>query len=159
MVPGSSGTTPGISSSSAGEVGSFQEPHARLFHQRLGVLRLHAWRLSGASGFSSRVVRRLGSARRASLIANYQSKWSTYHRWCWEKGHSVSNPSVAKMADFLLWLWESKGLSLSSVKAHRSILSAVFKFKLPELGEHHILQDLLRSFELERPRVPHVALS
>ena len=63
---------------------------------------------------------------------NYQSKWSTYRRWCWEKGHSVSNPSVAKV-DFLLCLWESRGLSLSSVKAHRSMLSAVFKFKLPEL--------------------------
>ena len=95
---------------------------------------------------------RLGTSRMASSIANYQSKWLTYRRWCYEEGRSVSNPSVAKVADYLLWLWDSKGLSLSSVKAHRSMLSAVFRFKLPELGEHHVLRDHLRSFAGERPR-------
>ena len=52
------------------------------------------------------------------------------------------------MADFLLWLWESRGLSLSSVKAHRSVFSAVFKLELPELSDH-VLRDLLRSSEVE----------
>ena len=50
---------------------------------------------------------------------------------------------MAKVADYLLWLWEAKGLSLSSVK-------------LPELGEHHVLRDLLRSFAVERPLVHEV---
>ena len=63
---------------------------------------------------------------------------------------------MAKVADYLLWLWESKGLSLSSVKAHRSMLSSVFRFKLPELSEHHALCDLLCSFAVERPRIPLV---
>ena len=66
---------------------------------------------------------------------------------------------MAKVVDYLLWLWESKGLSLSSVKAHRSMLSAVFRFKLPELGEHHVLRHLLRSFAVERPLHPRVPLS
>ena len=66
---------------------------------------------------------------------------------------------MAKVADYLLWLWESKGLSLSSVKAHRSMLSAVFRFKLPELGEHHVLRDLLCSFAVEQPLHPRVSPS
>ena len=45
-------------------------------------------------------------------------------------------------------------MSLSLVKAHRSILSSVFRFKLPSLGEDKVLQDLLRSFAIERPRRP-----
>ena len=45
---------------------------------------------------------------------------------------------------------------MSSVKAHRSMLSAVFRFKLPELSEHHALRNLLRSFAVERPRIPLV---
>ena len=53
------------------------------------------------------------------------------------------------MADYLLWLWE-----VSSVKAHHSILSAVIWFKLPELGDHHVLQNLIRSLAIERPRRP-----
>ena len=45
-------------------------------------------------------------------------------------------------------------MSLSSVKAHRSMLSSVFCFKLPSLGEDRVLQDLLHSFAIERPRRP-----
>ena len=45
-------------------------------------------------------------------------------------------------------------MSLSLVKAHRSMLSSVFRFKLPALGEDRVLQDLLRSFAIERPCRP-----
>ena len=34
------------------------------------------------------------------------------------------------------------------------MLSAVFKFKLPELGDHHVLRGLIRSFCIECPRRP-----
>ena len=111
-------------------------------------------RFARASGFSRRVARRLGQARRQSSVANYQFKWLTYRRWCADKGHSVSHPSLLKVADYLVWLWEDQGLSLSSVKAHRSMLSSVFRFKLPALGEDRVLQDLLCSFAIERPRRP-----
>ena len=66
----------------------------------------------------------------------------------------MSHPSISKVADYLVWLWEDQGLSLSLVKAHRSMLSLVFWFKLPSLGEDRVLQDLLRSFAIERPRRP-----
>ena len=66
----------------------------------------------------------------------------------------MSQPSISKVEDYLVWLWEDQGLSLSSVKAHLSMLSSVFQFKLPALGEDRVLQDLLRSFAIERPRRP-----
>ena len=100
------------------------------------------------------MARRLGQAKRQSSVANYQSKWLTYRGWCTDQGHSVSQPSVSKVADYLVWLWEDKGLSLSLVKAHRSMLSSVFQLKLSALGEDRVLQDLLRSFAIERPRRP-----
>ena len=111
-------------------------------------------RFARASGFSRCVARRLGQARRQSSVASYQSNWLTYRRWCTDKGHSVSQPSVLKVADYLVWLWEDQDLSLSSVKAHHSMLSSVFRFKLPSLGEDRVLQDLLRSFAIERPCRP-----
>ena len=61
-----------------------------------------------------------------------------------------------KVADYILWLWEVKKLLLSSVRAHRSMLFVVFHFKLPELSEHHVLWDLIRSFAIERPRHPQL---
>ena len=113
-------------------------------------------RFARASCFSRSVARRLGQTRKQSSVANYQSKWLTYRRWCTDKGHSVSQPSVSKVADCLVWLWEDQGLSLSSIKAHRSMLSSVFQFKLPALGEDRVLHDLVRSFAIERPRRPQV---
>ena len=62
------------------------------------------------------------------------------------------------MAGYLLCLWEVKKLSVSSVKAHCSMLSAVFRFKLPELSEHHVLRNLIRSFAIERPRRSSIAI-
>ena len=57
-----------------------------------------------------------------------------------------------KVADYLLWLWEVKKLSVSSIKAYRSMVSAVFRFKLLELSDHHVLWDLICSFAIEHPR-------
>ena len=59
------------------------------------------------------------------------------------------------MADFLLWLWETMPLYLSSIKAHCSILSTVFiMFKLHEFGDHHVVRDLIRPFAIECPHPP-----
>ena len=89
---------------------------------------------------------------------NYQAKWAVYRAWCHSHGHSVSVPTVSKVADFLLYLRRSLSLSYSSVASYHSMLSGVFCFVLPETSTHFVLPDLLRSFRLERPlpstRVP-----
>ena len=155
VVSGAADSAPSSSSISVGS-------SASATHQKNPPKPVHASsssvetlrRFARASGFSRYVARRLGQARRQSSVANYQSKWFTYHRWCTDKGHSVSQPSISKVADYLVWLWEDQGLSLSSVKAHLSMLSSVFRFKLPLLGKDRVLQDLLRSFAIERPCRP-----
>ena len=45
---------------------------------------------------------------------------------------------------------------MSLVKAHRSMLSAVFCFKLLAFSDSHVLQDLIWSFAIDRPRHPHL---
>ena len=65
----------------------------------------------------------------------------------------MSNPSIPKVADFLCWLWRSKGLSFSAIKGYRSMLSAVFAFKLPSISDSFVLRDLVRSFSIKRPKV------
>ena len=130
------------------------QPLSGLHHPDLLRLRLHAWRLSGDS-----LVRQVGLARRASSRTNYQLNWSTFRSWCHKKGHLISRPSVSKVADFLLWLHCCRGLSVSSIMGYRSMLSAVFRFQLPELSSHLVLRDLLRSFRLAahcRPLRPPV---
>ena len=62
----------------------------------------------------------------------------------------MSRPTVAKVADFLLFLRRSLSLSYSSIVSYCSMLSGGIRFILPELSSHFVLHDLLRSFRLER---------
>ena len=58
-------------------------------------------RFARASGFSSAVAEQSSLARRPSSRAIYQRRWSIYRSWCRENGHSISRPTLAKVADFL----------------------------------------------------------
>ena len=103
-------------------------------------------RFTRAAGFSSAVASQASLARRPSSRRAYQLKWSVNRSWCHSHGHSVSRPSLSKVADFLCWLRSSKGLSVSSIKGYRSMLFAVFRFHLPSLSSHPVIRDLLWSF-------------
>ena len=106
-------------------------------------------RFTRAAGFSSSVASHASLSRRPSSSKAYQLKWLVYQSWCHSHGHSVSRPSLSKVADFLCWLRSSKRLGVSSISGYCSMLSAVFRFQLPSLSSHPVLCDLLRSFCLE----------
>ena len=105
-------------------------------------------RFTGAAGFSSAVAEQSSLARRPSSRAVSQVRWSIYRGWCHSNGHSVSSPTLAKVADFLYWLRYTRGLRVSSLRGYRSVLSAVFRFHLPSLSSDPVIRDLLRSFRL-----------
>ena len=104
------------------------------------------------AGFSPAVAGQLIFSRRLSTRLNYQARWGTYRKWCKDFGHRSSSPSIAKIADFLTYMFKSKGAALSTIKGYRAMLSAVFKFPLPEISTSPILKDLIRSFEISAPR-------
>ena len=105
-------------------------------------------RFTRTAGFSSAVAEQSSLARRHSSRAVYQVRWSIYRSWCRERGHSVSRPTLAKVADFLYWLRFTRGLSVSSLRGYPSVLSAVFRFHLPSLSSDQVIRDLFRSFRL-----------
>ena len=111
-------------------------------------------RFTRAAGFSSAVAAQAPLARHPSSRSNYQLKWSVYRSWCRSQGHSISRPSLSKVADFLWWLRSVRGLSVSSIKGYRSMLSSMFWFHLPALSAHPVLWDLLRSFRVSAPSYP-----
>ena len=154
VVPGPSGASAGGSSFPAKKEGSSQTAP----FPSIPPLTVHATvdclsyirRSARQAGFSNAVAGQLARCQRRSTRVNYQAKWVVYHSWCHRQGHSVSRPTVAKVADFLLFLRHSLSLSYSSIASYRSMLSGVFRFILPELSSHFVLHDLLRSFRLER---------
>ena len=113
-------------------------------------------RFARQAGFSSTVAGQLVFCRRQSTCLNYQARWGTYRKWCRDFGHRSSSLSIAKIADFLTSLFKRKGAALSTIKGYRAMLSAVFKFPLPEISTSPILKDLIRSFEISarRPLFP-----
>ena len=104
------------------------------------------------AGFSPAVARQLIFSRRLSTRLNYQARWGTYRKWCKDFHHRSSSPSIAKIADFLTYMFKTKGAALSTIKGYRAMLAAVFKFPLPEISSSPILKDLVRSFEISAPR-------
>ena len=104
-------------------------------------------RFTRAAGFSEGVAAQASLARRQSSRSSYQHKWTLYRSWCHSHGHSVSRPSLAKVADFLCWLRSARGHSVSSI-GYCSMLFAVFRFHLPSLSSDPVLRELLRSFRL-----------
>ena len=104
------------------------------------------------AGFSPAVAGQLIFSRRLSTRLNYQARWRTYRKWCKDFRHRSSSPSIAKIADFLTYMFKSKGAALSTIKGYRAMLAVVFKFPLPEISSSSILKDLIRSFEISAPR-------
>ena len=153
MVPGHPGTSSGYSSPSTvgltlpTSLPSFSSEPPRASHDWVSYCQRTARHL----GFSSTVARQLAFCRRSSTSVNYQARWSSYRAWCRRQGHSVARPSIAKIPDFLLYLCHSLHLSYSSIASYRSMLSAVFRFILPDVSSHLVLHDLLRSFRIEPP--------
>ena len=133
-----------------------RQPHFHRFHQNLPMLQLTAWRLSSDSpvrpAFLPTVAGQLVFCRRQSTCLNYQARWGTYRKWCRDFGHRSSSPSIAKIAEFLTYMFKCKGAALSTIKGYRAMLSAVFKFPFPEISTSPILKDLIRSFEISAPR-------
>ena len=54
------------------------------------------------------VARQLSLCRRHSSRHLYQRRWECYRSWCSSRGHSVSNPSISTIADFLFFLRTEK---------------------------------------------------
>ena len=94
-------------------------PQSHDLYQGLHRLRLHAWRLrhfTRAAGFLSAVASQASLSRRPSSRKAYQLKWQVYRTWCHSHGHSVSRPTLSKVAEFLCWLRSVKNLGVSSIR-------------------------------------------
>ena len=88
-------------------------------------------RYTRAAGFSSAVAEQSSLARRPSSRAVYQARWSVYRDWCHFNGHSVSRPTLAKVADFCIGCGSPGALVCPPcvVTALLSLRCSVFTFR------------------------------
>lgn len=103
-----------------------------------------------AKGFSRSVAEAVARCRRQSSCQVYQTKWAVIRRWCSKHNISSSKTSLTQIADFLLYLRTTKGLSSSTMKGYRSILSSVFKNRDLDLSSNQDLSNLIKSFDTSK---------
>ena len=132
--------------SATGAASSYQPGNAS--SSRLDIIK----RSIRERNFSQKVASRIAQSRRRSTRIVYDSKWTVFSDWCHARSINPECPSVARIADFFLFLFEDKDLAVSTIKGYRSMLSNTLKFKGGEsIGANPFLSELMRSFELDKP--------
>ncbi|VDI69819.1 Hypothetical predicted protein [Mytilus galloprovincialis] len=104
-------------------------------------------------GFSEGATKHLTKSVRDSTSIVYDAKWSIFSDWCSEREIDPFQVTVQQLADFLVFLFESKGLCPSTIKGYRSAISRTIHISGgPDFGINEHISLLVRSFSLERPR-------
>lgn len=131
-----------------------QTPQARIFSSsRLALLQ----RGLEEAGFSEKSATRICSAKRSSTCSLYNYRWDAWMDWCVGSQVDPINPTISAFADFLIFLFEIKNLSPSSIKGYRSAISSTLKHIAPvDIFNSPILTDIIRSMELEKPTPSHI---
>ena len=102
--------------------------------------------------FSVRASTLVASARRKSTRAVYDARWKLFSNWCFRGKINPLNPSARRIADFLIYLFDDKKLSLSSIKGYRSMISHTLAFtKSSQVCADPAISELVRAMELSRP--------
>ena len=116
---------------------------------RLAIVRKAIRRLK----FSKAVSDRIANPRRQSSTALYNVKWKGFVKWAKDNGHAPTEATIPIVADFLLYLYEVKKLSPSTIKGYRAALADTFTLlgKL-DIGKDPNISKLIRSFDRDRPR-------
>ena len=102
-------------------------------------------------GFSKEVSQRISVPTRKSTSGVYENKWVAFQTWCNDHTVDPAACSIPDIADFLLYLFEKKKLSVSTIKGYRSCLSQVMSARGIDISSNRELNSLVKSFSLERP--------
>jgi len=109
--------------------------------------------LNTERGFSEKVSQRISVPQRKSTSNVYDSKWKFFCQWCQSKKIDPATVSVPVLADFFVYLFEEKKLSIITIKGYRSCISQVMNAKGVNISNNLDLALLFKSFTVERPRV------
>ncbi|VDI39780.1 Hypothetical predicted protein [Mytilus galloprovincialis] len=130
----------------------------KVLYQNPEKLHLHAWLLSGLASEREVFLKEQPSISQSlsetplalSMMQNGQSSQIGVVS---EREIDPFQVTVQQLADFLVFLFESKGLCPSTIKGYRSAISRTIHISGgPDFGINEHISLLVRSFSLERPR-------
>lgn len=105
-------------------------------------------------GFSAEVANRAAAHQRKSSLSLYESHFKAFIGWLSKRNCPLEQVTVPVVADYLLYLFDDKGLQASTIASHRTALSeALPKFQGFSIGSHPVLSSLLSNFGVSRAPV------
>ena len=93
--------------------------------------------------------------QRESTAHVYSAQWTMFVEHCRRGKIEPFQVTESQLATYLLGLY-NRGLQPSTIKVHRSAILSVLKYLHPKLSESVLIADLLRRFEIDRPRQQRV---
>ena len=107
-------------------------------------------------GYTERVIKFVQRPQRESTSGVYAHHWEGFVTFCRKDKINPLTASDANIADYLVYLFESRNLLVNTIKVHRAAIASVVKHSRPEVLQSTSLKDLIHRLELERPRVKRV---
>ena len=103
-------------------------------------------------------MKHLSQARARTTNASYESKWRLFEGFAKNKFNPLQ-ATPAQLAEFLTYLFESRGISPATIKGYRAAVGHILRLSSGyDPGEDDIIKLLMKSFDRQRPtsrsRVP-----
>ena len=103
-------------------------------------------------GFSEAVAARIEAPQRKSTRSVYEAKWAIFTKWCVSNQVDFRSPPIKSVADFLLYLFEVKGLQPSTIDGYRSAIADKLGSVTVNISREDNHTRLLDSFHRDRPK-------
>ena len=103
-------------------------------------------------GFSEAVAARIEAPQRQSTRSVYEAKWTIFKKWCVTNQVDFRSPPVKSVADFLMYLFETKKLQPSTIDGYRSAIADKQGDTTVNISKDGNLTRLLDSFHRDRPK-------
>ena len=155
VVPGSEEVSYRTTSSSSSQTGpvtptthknkASKPPHAST--SRLETLQ----RLVKHKELSKKVSQAIFNSRKPSTNELYQKRWATYVQWCRTNKVSASRPTINSICEFFIFLFEVKGLVVSTIRCYRSTLHSVLRHTGLRINRNEDITEVIRSLKLRSP--------
>ena len=104
------------------------------------------------AGFSVAVATRIEAPQRRSTRAIYESKWAVFVRWCKDNKVDFGSPSIKEIADFLLFLFQERGLQPGTIEGYRTAIADKVGNTRLNISKDENLTRLLDSFHRDKPK-------
>ena len=105
-----------------------------------------------SKGFSQKASERIAAPHAPTTTAIYKGKWRVFAAWCADKDIEPFKAEPAQVAEFLLYLFEVKGLAFKTLEGYRTAIARPLRYARGiDIAENQAISSLLQSFRRERP--------